>query len=163
MEQVTVTVEMSTIKLDVNGRSHDVDVAPDTPLIFVLRNALKLKGPKLGCAKEQCGACAVLVDGQPALSCVRTVAEFEGKAIRTIEGLSEDGVLSQVQQAFLDAGAAQCGYCTSGIVIATTALFSRNRKPSRQDVLEALDPHLCRCGSHARVLAAIDSLIKEGV
>ncbi len=152
---------MPKIQLNVNGQSHEVDAEPDTPLIYVLRNDLKLKGPKLGCAQEQCGACAVLVDGEPVYSCVRSVAEFEGKAIRTIEGLSEGGALSRVQQAFLDEGAAQCGYCTSGIVIATTALLGRNPKPSRADVLEALDPHLCRCGSHGRVLAAIDSLIAE--
>ena len=152
---------MPKIQLNVNGQSHEVQAEPDTPLIFVLRNHLKLKGPKLGCAQEQCGACAVLVDGEPVHSCVRSVTEFEAKAIRTIEGLSEGGALSRVQQAFLDEGAAQCGYCTSGIVIATTALLDRNPKPSRADVLEALDPHLCRCGSHGRVLAAIDSLIAE--
>ncbi len=153
---------MARIKLNVNGQSRDVDAEPDTPLIFVLRNDLKLKGPKLGCAQEQCGACAVLVDGEPAYSCVRSVTEFEGQAIRTIEGLPRGGALSRVQQAFLAEGAAQCGYCTSGIVIAVTALLDHNPKPSREDVLKALDPHLCRCGSHARVLAAIDHLIAEG-
>lgn len=153
---------MVKINLDVNGQQHLVETEPDKPLIFVLRNDLKLKGSKLGCAQEQCGACAVLVDGEPVKSCVRAAAEFEGKAIRTIEGLSEGGALSRVQQAFLAEGAAQCGYCTSGIIIATTALLDSNPKPSQEQILGALDAHLCRCGSHARVLAAIDSLIAEG-
>ena len=153
---------MVKVNLDVNGQTHEVDAEPDKPLIFVLRNDLNLKGPRLGCAQEKCGACAVLVDGEPVMSCVRAATEFQGKAIRTIEGLADGDAPSRVQQAFIAEGAAQCGYCTSGIVIAATALLDRNPKPSRDEVLSALDPHLCRCGSHARVLAAIDSLIGEG-
>ena len=152
---------MAMIRLNVNGTMHEIDTEPDTPLIYVLRNDLKLKGTKLGCALEQCGACAVLVDGEPTFSCVRSAAEFEGKAIRTVEGLADGETLSRVQQAFLAEGAAQCGYCTAGILIAATALIDRDPKPARDDILAALDPHLCRCGSHARVLAAIDRLIAE--
>ena len=144
-----------------NGEDVEVDAPQGATLLSVLTNQLNTAGQKYGCGKSQCGACAVLVDGEPAYSCVRSVAEFEEKAIRTIEGLSEGETLSRVQQAFLAEGAAQCGYCTSGILIATTALLDRNPKPSRQDILDALDPHLCRCGSHGRVLAAIDSLIAE--
>jgi nicotinate dehydrogenase subunit A len=154
---------MPKINLHVNGEAHGIDADPDMPLIFVLRNYLSLTGPKLGCGQEQCGACVVLVDGEATNSCVRAASEFEGKEIVTIEGLSATGVLSSVQQAFRDEGAAQCGYCTSGIIIATTALFSKKSKPSREEVSEALHDHLCRCGSHRRVLTAIDRLISEGV
>jgi nicotinate dehydrogenase subunit A len=153
---------MSKINLLVNGETHQIDADPDTPLIFVLRNHLGLTGPKLGCGQEQCGACVILVDGEATNSCVRAASEFEGQEIVTIEGLSKGGVLNSIQKAFRDEGAAQCGYCTSGIVVATTALFSKNSQPSREDVNEALHDHLCRCGSHRRVLTAIDRLISEG-
>lgn len=153
---------MATITLKVNGGTHEVDTDPATPLLFVLRNALGLTGAKLGCGLEQCGACAVLVDGEPVLSCVRAVSEFEGNDIVTAEGLMRSGRPSAVQQAFIDTGAAQCGYCTAGLVVATTALLQRNRAPDRTAVNEALADHLCRCGSHVRVLKAIDKLVAEG-
>lgn len=153
---------MSKLNLNVNGKAHEFDVDPDTPLIFVLRSQLGLTGPKLGCGQEQCGACVILVDGEATNSCVRAASEFEGQEIVTIEGLSTDGELSPVQEAFRDEGAAQCGYCTSGIIVATTALLNKNSKPTSEDVHEALHDHLCRCGSHARVLAAIDRLTGEG-
>ncbi len=153
---------MTRIALRVNGASHEVEADPSTPLIYVLRNQLDLTGAKLGCGLEQCGACAVLVDGEPVLSCVRAVSEFEGNDIVTVEGLAEDGAPSQIQQAFMDEGAAQCGYCTPGIVVATTALLNRNPNPDDAEIREALNDHLCRCGSHARVLAAIDRLVRDG-
>jgi len=139
-----------------------MDVDPDTPLIFVLRNNLGLTGSKLGCGQEQCGACVVLVDGEVVNSCVRAVSEFKKKNIVTIEGLAKDGVLNAIQQAFISERAAQCGYCTSGIIVATTALFNQNPCPSREDVHEALLNHLCRCGSHVQILKAIDQLISAG-
>jgi aerobic-type carbon monoxide dehydrogenase small subunit (CoxS/CutS family) len=154
---------MSKINLHVNGEMHALDTDPDTPLIFVLRSHLNLTGPKLGCGQEQCGACVVLVDGEATNSCVRAASEFEGQKIVTIEGLSEGESLSPVQEAFRDEGAAQCGYCTSGIIVATTALLNKKSKPSSEEVHEALHDHLCRCGSHRRVLTAIDRLISEGV
>ena len=153
---------MSKLKLNVNGETHEINADPDTPLIFVLRSQLKLTGPKLGCGQEQCGACVVLADGEATNSCVRAASEFEGQEIVTIEGLSDGESLSPVQEAFRDEGAAQCGYCTSGIVVATTALLTKNTKPSPEEVHEALHDHLCRCGSHRRGLTAIDRLIGEG-
>ena len=151
---------MSLISLNVNGKEYELDVDPDIPLIFVLRNNLGLIGPKLGCGQEQCGACVVLANGESVNSCVRAASEFEDIKIVTIEGLEKNGELSDVQEAFIQEGAAQCGYCTAGIIIATTALFKKNRSPNRKDVEVALSDHLCRCGSHNRVLAAIDRLKK---
>ncbi|MDA0653654.1 MAG: (2Fe-2S)-binding protein [Proteobacteria bacterium] len=152
---------MATVKLRVNGKFHEIDADPATPLIFALRDRFRLVGAKLGCGLEQCGACAVLVDGEAVLSCVRAVSEFENSHIVTIEGLAENGKLSDIQQAFLDEGAAQCGYCTAGIVIAATALLGKNKKPSKAEIADTLKDHLCRCGSHARVLAAIARVIGE--
>ena len=147
-----------TIALTVNGEPHEIDADPATPLIFILRNHLGLMGAKLGCGLEQCGACAVLVDGESVLSCNAAAGDFAGRAIVTIEGLAPSGTASAVQQAFIDENAAQCGYCTAGIIVATTALLAKNAQPSRSDVAAALDKHLCRCGSHNRVLRAIDRL-----
>ena len=152
---------MAALKLRVNGVAHEIDADPAMPLIFALRNHFGLAGAKLGCGLEQCGACAVLVDGEPVLSCVRAVCEFEDCHIVTIEGLAADGNLSEIQQAFMEEGAAQCGYCTAGIVIATTALLQRTKRPSKSAIAEALKDHLCRCGSHARVLAAIARVMGE--
>jgi nicotinate dehydrogenase subunit A len=153
---------MPTLNLQVNGESRRVDTESDTPLLQVLRNQLGLTGAKLGCGLEQCGACAVLVDGESRLSCVAAASEFEGKDIVTVEGLAKDGVLSKVQRAFIAETAAQCGYCTPGMVIAVTGLFEYDPKPDDEAVQSALAGHLCRCGSHARILAAIDRLRREG-
>ena len=147
------------IVLTINGQAHVIEAEPDTPLVFVLRNELGLTGTKLGCASEECGACAVLVNGESTLSCVRPVADFADQKIVTIEGLTEDSVGQSVQQAFIEEGAAQCGYCTPGIVIATTALLKKINRPTTGDVHGALDRHLCRCGSQPRVLAAIRRVI----
>lgn len=154
---------MSKMTLRVNGATHEVEADPSTPLVFILRNQLDLTGTKHGCGLEQCGACAVLVDGQPTLTCDRAVSEFEGCDIVTVEGLADGGVGNAIQRAFVDAGAAQCGYCTPGIVIATTALLAGNPSPNDGEIRDALQDHLCRCGSHGRVLHAIHQLIKEGV
>jgi nicotinate dehydrogenase subunit A len=153
---------MPTLTLQVNGKARRVDAESDTPLLQVLRNQLGLTGAKLGCGLEQCGACAVLVDGQSRLSCVAAASEFEGKDIVTVEGLAQDGKLSKVQRAFIAETAAQCGYCTPGMVIAVTGLFRRSATPSDGEVRAALSDHLCRCGSHARILAAVDRLRREG-
>jgi len=149
------------ITLNVNGKTHEISVDPATPLIYVLRNRLGLVGAKLGCGLEQCGACAVLVDGEPVLSCVRAVAEFGGRDITTVEGLRVSGELSDVQRVFVEESAAQCGYCTPGIVIAVTALLDRTPQPDKADIEDALRDHLCRCGSHASVLRAVSRLMKE--
>ena len=152
---------MSVLVLNVNSAVHEVEADPATPLIYVLRNRLGLMGAKLGCGLEQCGACAVIVDGEKVLSCVRAVSEFEGRAISTVEGLAEEGELNPVQRAFLEAGAAQCGYCTSGLIVALTAYLRAAERPDRQGAVEALEGHLCRCGAHADVLRAVDRLVAE--
>ncbi len=143
------------IDFTVNERSVSVAADGSTPLLTVLRDELSLRGAKFGCGTEQCGACMVLIDGEPGYSCTREVGTLAGKSITTIEGLSHDGALSPLQQAFLDEQAGQCGYCLSGILIAATALLKKKPKPSRDDIVEALDPHLCRCGIHNRVVRAI--------
>lgn len=153
---------METISLKINGKIRLINVDPETPLLFVLRNNLGLTGAKLGCGLEQCGACAVLINGCSTLSCVTTVADFQGKEIITVEGISKDGKLSRVQKAFVDAGAAQCGYCTPGLVVAVTALFEQDPNPDDTAVESALEHHLCRCGSHGRIIAAIDFLRNSG-
>ncbi len=154
---------MGKITLRVNGSSHEVEADPSTPLVYVLRNQLDLTGTKHGCGLEQCGACAVLVNGEPTLTCDRAVSEFEGCEIVTVEGLAKCGAGNAVQRAFVEEGAAQCGYCTPGIVIAATALLNGNPTPNDEEIKEALNDHLCRCGSHGRVLHAINRLIGEGV
>ena len=154
---------MGALVLDINGSPRKVEADPATPLIYVLRNRLGLMGAKLGCGLEQCGACAVIADGEKVLSCVRAVSEFEGRSITTVEGLAEGGELNPVQRAFLETGAAQCGYCTSGLVVALTAYLQAAERPDRQGAVEALQGHLCRCGAHADVLRALDRLLAEAV
>ncbi len=149
---------MRRITLSINGTERSVTADPATPLVFVLRNTLGLTGAKLGCGLEQCGSCAVLVDGVSTLTCRAPVIDFEGSEIVTVEGLAGDGAGNAVQQAFAEARAAQCGYCTPGLVIAATALLRREPKPTDAQVREALNPHLCRCGSHPRILRAMRKL-----
>jgi nicotinate dehydrogenase subunit A len=149
---------VSKTDITVNGRSVRVAADGGTPLLSVLRDELGLRGSKFGCGTEQCGACVVLIDGEPAYSCSREVGTLDGKSITTIEGLSEGDRMSPLQQAFLDEQAGQCGYCLSGILIASTALLRKNPKPSRADIVEALDAHLCRCGIHNRVVRAIQKV-----
>lgn len=143
------------LTLTINNKTHEVVSEPDTPLIYVLRDELNLKGTKLGCGLEQCGACAVLVDGEVTLSCVSAVESFEGKHITTIEGICATALGRRVQDAFVATSAAQCGYCTAGLVVATTGLLSRNPAPDSESVTRALTTHLCRCGSHPRILRAV--------
>ena len=150
-----------SITLDVNGAAHPLSVFPGEPLALTLRNRLGLTGIKLGCSLEQCGACAVLVDGASTLACVRPAAGFEGRCIETVEGLGTPESPGPVQQALLDAGAAQCGYCTPGLVVAITALLRRNPNPDDPAIRAALAPHLCRCGAHPRVLRAVRRLAAE--
>lgn len=145
-----------SLTLVINGTRHVVASDPDTPLVYVLRDELKLKGTKLGCGLEQCGACAVLVDGKVVLSCVTPVEVFDGKEITTIEGVGATEIGQRVQAAFVAETAAQCGYCTSGLVVAATALLAETPVPDREATKAALTPHLCRCGSHPRVLRAIE-------
>lgn len=144
-----------TVRFTVNGCVHEVDVAPTTPLLDVLRNELDLKGSRFGCGLEQCGACMVLVDGEKVYSCSREVGTVAGRSVLTVEGLGTLNALHPLQQAFLDEQAGQCGYCLSGMLIAAKALLDRNPDPSRADIVTALDANLCRCGSHPRILRAV--------
>ena len=145
-----------TLSLNINGETHQIASDPDTPLVYVLRDELKLKGTKLGCGLEQCGACAVLVDGEVAMSCVSPAGSCEGKEITTIEGIGASKVGRRVQDAFIEMSAAQCGYCTAGLVVAASALLDQTPTPDRAAIVTALSPHLCRCGSHPRVLRAVE-------
>jgi CO/xanthine dehydrogenase Mo-binding subunit/aerobic-type carbon monoxide dehydrogenase small subunit (CoxS/CutS family) len=145
----------SEITLTVNGRLHHVRVDPETPLLFVLRNDLGLKSPKFGCGEEQCGACKVLVDGQAVPSCQLPVKQVQGLAITTLEGLGTIGALHPLQEAFIEEQAAQCGYCTAGMIMAAQGLLNRQRHPTDEDIRQALADNLCRCGSYDRVRRAI--------
>jgi aerobic-type carbon monoxide dehydrogenase small subunit (CoxS/CutS family) len=139
----------------VNGRPVSLSIDSTTPLLSVLRDDLDLRGSKFGCGTEQCGACMVLIDGKPEYSCSREAATVEGKTVTTVEGLSGTAGSHPLQQALLDEQAGQCGYCLSGILISAAALLASNPKPSRADIIAALDPHLCRCGIHNRVIRAV--------
>ena len=143
------------IRLTVNGCDVSIASSGATPLLSVLRDELNLRGSKYGCGTEQCGACMVLIDGKPEYSCSREVSTVAGRTVTTVEGLARGGRLHPLQQALLDEQAGQCGYCLSGILLSAAALLEKNRKPSRADVIAALDPHLCRCGIHNRVIRAV--------
>jgi nicotinate dehydrogenase subunit A len=156
---------MPAISLTVNGQPVAVTADPDTPLLDVLRNHLGLVGTKFGCGLEQCGCCMVLVDGNPEKSCGKAVSTVTGKAIVTIEGLGTPERPHPLQQAFLDEQAGQCGYCLPGILVTAKALLDRNPAPSRAEIAHALDDNICRCGSHARILRAVEraaAAIREG-
>ena len=145
----------------INGNLKKISIIEDKTLIYVIRDELGLTGTKLGCGLKQCGSCAILIDGEKKLSCNLLAKDYQNCEITTIEGLENNDGLNNVQKAFKEFNAAQCGYCTSGIIISITALFDKNKKPSSQEIQNALDGHLCRCGSHSVVLKAIDSLIRK--
>ena len=140
--------------LTVNGKTHDVDADSDTAFLYVLRNDLELNGPKYGCGLGECGACAVLIDGVAARSCVIPIKGCAGRDIVTLEGLGTRERPDAVQQAFIDEQAAQCGYCLNGMIITTKALLARTPNPSETEVLEALRYNLCRCGAHIEIARA---------
>jgi len=143
------------LELTVNGEKKTTGAHRDTPLLYVLRNDFGLVGSRFGCGSGQCGACFVLVDGQPIASCDLPIWSVEGKRVTTLEGLGKDGELHPVQKALIAEQAAQCGYCMSGIAVAAAALLERNSSPSEHEIREALDKNLCRCGSHNRVVRAV--------
>jgi nicotinate dehydrogenase subunit A len=147
---------MEPTSLIVNGSTVSVTADGDTPLLDILRNHLGLSGTKFGCGEEQCGCCMVLVEGRPEKSCGKTLSTVAGKAITTIEGLGSADRPHPLQQAFLDEQAGQCGYCLSGILVSAKALLDRNSAPSRVEIAHALDDNICRCGSHIRILRAIE-------
>jgi nicotinate dehydrogenase subunit A len=141
--------------ITVNGKKHTVQAAPDTPLLYVLRDELGLNSPQYGCGLEKCGACMVLVGAEARQSCKLPVSEVGRAAITTLEGLSVEGELHPVQAAFIELQAAQCGYCSNGMIITTVALLWKNHHPSDAQIRLALDGNLCRCGSHPRILRAV--------
>jgi nicotinate dehydrogenase subunit A len=151
------------ITLHVNGKKQTVRIDPATPLLYVLRNQLELNGPKYGCGIEVCGACMVLMEGEATPSCRIPVESVEGRKITTLEGLTRpDGSLHPVQRAFVKEQAAQCGYCLNGMVIASVALLQNNKKPDEAAIRAGLDRNLCRCGTHTRMIKAVQTAAKEG-
>lgn len=153
---------MSNITLKVNGTTRTVDVEPSTPLLYVLRNDLDLHGPRFGCGLGQCGACTVLIEGEAVRSCVRRVSTVAGAEITTLEGLSENGELHPVQQAWIDEQVPQCGFCQNGQMLTAKALLDRNPHPSDAEIREAMARTLCRCMTYYRVQAAIKRAASGG-
>jgi aerobic-type carbon monoxide dehydrogenase small subunit (CoxS/CutS family) len=143
------------IEIEVNGKRYPINYPPDTPLLYVLRDELRLTGTKYGCGEGQCGACTVLLGGAPRRSCQITASAAVGKPVTTIEGLEKDGRLHPVQQAFLDAGAFQCAYCTSGMIMSSVGLLQTKSSPTEAEVVQFLQGNVCRCGTHPRVIEAV--------
>jgi nicotinate dehydrogenase subunit A len=152
-----------TLSIVVNQRAVTVAADPATPLLDVLRNELDLKGSRYGCGLEQCGSCMVLIDGEPSYACAREVGSVAGRSVTTIEGLGTPENPHVLQRAFLEEQAGQCGYCLSGIIVSAAALLVRNPQPTRADIVAALDRHLCRCGTHTRIIAAVRKAAAMGV
>lgn len=150
---------MSKIELKVNGRSHTLDVEPSTPLLYILRNDLDLRGPRFGCGLGQCGACKVIINGAAVFSCITPVASVKGE-ITTLEGLSSNGRLDPVQQAWIDEQAPQCGFCQNGQIMTAKALLDKNPHPSEAQIRETMNGTLCRCMSYFRVQSAIKRAMK---
>jgi nicotinate dehydrogenase subunit A len=154
---------MSNLTLTVNGTPHQLDIDPSTPLLYALRNQLQLNGAKFGCGLGQCGACTVIVGQQPVFSCLLPVAAVGDRPVRTIEGLGSAGKPGALQQAFIDRQAAQCGYCIAGMVMRAQALLDRMPSPSEDQIRAHMEPNLCRCGTHMRIIEAIREAASAGV
>ncbi len=153
---------MST-KITVNGTNQELHCAPTSPLLYALRNELKLNGAKFGCGMGQCGACTVIVDGHPVFSCLTPVAALEGRQVRTIESLGTATSPGALQAAFIKHQAAQCGYCIAGMIMRAQALLEKIPVPSEQQIIEYMEPNLCRCGTHMRIFAAIKEVARTGL
>jgi len=151
---------MSPIRLAINGRSYTVDTDPQTSLLTVLRDHLDLTGSKYGCGEGQCGACTVLIDGKATRSCITRVGAIGQREITTIEGLAAGDQLHPVQAAFLDAGAMQCAYCTSGMIMSAVALLKRNPQPNPNEIVDFMDGNVCRCGTYPRIVTATQKAAK---
>jgi aerobic-type carbon monoxide dehydrogenase small subunit (CoxS/CutS family) len=149
------------VELEVNGKRYSVQGDPETPLLSILRDELGLTGTKYGCGEGQCGACTVLMDGAPRRSCQIPVSAAAAKSITTIEGLEKAGHLHPVQQAFLDAGAFQCAYCTSGMILSSVGLLSTNRNPTSTEIIQSLQGNICRCGTYPRIIEAVHLAAKS--
>ena len=144
-----------TVSITVNGQAHVSEAAPDTPLLYILRNDLALNGPKYGCGVSQCGACTVEIGGKALRSCVTALNAASGKKVTTLEGLVSGGKVHPLQQAFMDEQAAQCGYCANGMIMTAKAFLDRNPNPSEAQVRKALAANFCRCGTHNRIVRAV--------
>jgi aerobic-type carbon monoxide dehydrogenase small subunit (CoxS/CutS family) len=149
-----------SIQIEVNGKRYPVQYDPETPLLYVLRDELGLTGSKYGCGEGQCGACTVLIGGASRRSCQIPVNAVVGKRVTTIEGLEQDGRLHPVQQAFLDAGAFQCAYCTTGMIMSSVGLLQSNANPSSTEIVQFLQGNICRCGTHPRIVDAVRQAAK---
>jgi nicotinate dehydrogenase subunit A len=147
--------------ITVNGRTHSVEAAADTPLLYVLRNDLELNGAKYGCGFAQCGACTVVIEGKPVRSCVTPVSAVAGKTITTIEGLGFNGAPHPLQKAFIEEQAAQCGYCANGMIMTAKVFLDKNPRPTEAQIKKALGANYCRCGTHNRIVRAIQRAAKE--
>src|SRR5437773_947365 len=143
------------VTLSINGKTQQLDVEPDTPLLYVLRDNLALHGAKFGCGLSQCGACTVVVDGKAERSCSIEVSKLAGKNVTTLEGLGSSAKPHPIQKAFIDEGAAQCGYCINGMIMTSKALLDRTPDPSEKQIRQALAGNLCRCGTHPRIVRAV--------
>jgi nicotinate dehydrogenase subunit A len=153
---------MAKLAIRVNGKRHVVQATGDTPLLYVLRNELRLRGPRFGCGLAQCGACTVQIDGKAARSCVTPVSDVADAKVTTLEGLGTLEDPGPVQQAFIDHQAAQCGYCTNGMIVAADAFLRAHDDPTEDEIKRAMTPYLCRCGTHFRIVAAIQAAAKAG-
>jgi aerobic-type carbon monoxide dehydrogenase small subunit (CoxS/CutS family) len=151
------------ITLNVNGKDHQLDIDPDMPLLYALRNHLQLNGAKYGCGLGQCGACTVMVADNPVFSCLLPAEAAAGKSVRTVEGLGTTEQPGALQRAFIDAQAAQCGYCIAGMIMRAQALIEAVPQPSDEQIREHMAPNLCRCGTHLRIFSAIKAVIGSGV
>ena len=152
-----------TTKINLNGITKTTDSAPSSPLLYVLRDELKLNGAKFGCGLGQCGACTVLLDDKPVFSCLTPLAAVADRRVRTIEGLGSADAPGPLQAAFIKHQAAQCGYCIAGMVMRAQALLEKLEKPTEEQIREHMEPNLCRCGTHMRILAAIREVAASGV
>jgi nicotinate dehydrogenase subunit A len=150
------------ISITVNTRKHEIGADANTPLLYVLRNDLELNGAKYGCGLSQCGACTVIVEGKAVRSCVTQLSTVAGKTITTIEGLGEGGKLHALQKAFLEEQAAQCGYCANGMIMTAKTLLDKNPRPTEAQIRKAMAANFCRCGTHNRIVRAIQRAAKQG-
>jgi nicotinate dehydrogenase subunit A len=153
---------MATITLKVNGKTRTVQSDPDVPLLYVLRNDLELQGPKFGCGEGQCGACTVIMDGEAVLSCLVTVSDAQNRGITTLEGIGSVDRPHPLQQAFVAEQAAQCGYCSNGMILTAKALLDKNPNPTEAQIKTALEGVLCRCGAHNRIVRAVQRAAQQG-
>lgn len=147
---------MARFVIQVNGNQLAVESPPARPLLDVLREDFNLTGTKYGCGEGQCRACTVLIDGRPAASCLTPISSMDGMSVTTIEGLASGDQLTALQQAFIEMDGAQCGYCTAGMIVEATALLQRNPKPSRSEIVDVMNPHLCRCCGYRNILASVE-------